>query len=469
MLYEATPMAIKPLMPSSTTSKPLTMPPSPAAPSRTTVLAAPGRVRVVLLASVVGMSLENPLLQTDLIADALFSSSDGWCGNASEHCGVGCQAGFGDCGSGSSPSSYVAPASSMAETQSTPVAAPSTSSAVVTLSPITSSSSSTPTASTSSVSMAISLANKGPDDDGHRPGRPSYGAPYSTLITKTLPGAPSSQPEQSSASETSPSAYSVPSAEPTTAESLSSVTTAPSASPTEASSAPSSYGSATPAPTSGGGGQSGGGSYIRTYKGDGSTNDGWPSQSDWLSFDNMWEANQDILKSSCSSSFGQIDNSEQELGDIKQSIEDVSSSTGVDKTFVLAIMLQESNGCVRVKTTSYSHANPGLFQSHEGSGTCNDGSNVQDPCPESEIHQMIEDGVAGTTSGDGLKQLLDAATGNGAQKYYEAARMYNSGSVDPSGNLGAGVATHCYSSDIANRLTGWSAGASTCDAGSVGA
>ena len=399
----------------------------------------------------------------------MYSRPEGWCGNASEHCGVGCQAGFGDCGSGSSPSSYVEPEPSVVETQSIS-ATESTSSAAVILPPITSSSSSTSAASTSSASMAISLANKGSDDeDGHRLGRPSYGAPHTTLVTKTMPAAPSSQTEQPSASENSPLAYPVPSAEPTTAESSPPVSSV-SASPTDASSAPSSYGSATPSPTSGGGGdQSQGGAYIRTYKGDGSTNAGWPSQNEWLSFDNMWEANQEILKSSCSSAFSQIDNSDQELDDIKSSIEDVSSSTGVDKTFVLAIMLQESNGCVRVQTTSYSHANPGLFQSHEGSGSCNDGSNVQTPCPKTQIHQMIEDGVAGTSAGDGLKQLLDAAKGDGAQKFYQAARMYNSGSLDPSGNLGQGVATHCYSSDIANRLTGWSAGVSKCDAGTVGA
>jgi len=315
--------------------------------------------------------------------------------------------------------------------------------------------------------MAISLANKGSDDDGHGhgPGRPSYAT---TLITKTMPGAPSSQTEEPSASDAPPSAYPTPSGEPTAESSPPVSSSASSASPTDASSAPSSYSSATP--TSGGGDdQSQGGAYIRTYKGDGSTNAGWPSQNEWLSFDDLWDANQKILKSSCSSAFSQTDNSDQELDDIKSSIEDVSSSTRVDKTFILAIMLQESNGCVRVQATSYSHANPGLFQSHEGTGSCNDGSNVQSPCPKSQIHQMIEDGVAGTAAGDGLKQLLDNAKGDGVQKFYQAARMYNSGSLDSSGNLGLGVATHCYSSDIANRLTGWSAGVSKCDAGTVGA
>lgn len=286
--------------------------------------------------------------------------------------------------------------------------------------------------------------------------------------------APSSNPQptysapttETTAQSSSPAGSPTSSVEPTSAAPTSSETTASSIAEQT-----SSYGSSVPAPTSGGGGgsQSQGGSYIKTYKGDGSSSAGWPSEDRWLSFDNLWEINQGIMKSSCSNAFSQADNSDQELADIKSSIEDVAASTGVDKAFVFVIMMQESNGCSRAPTTSYSHANPGLFQSHQGEGSCNDGSNVQNPCPKTEIHQMIEDGVAGTASGDGLKQLLGKAGGEGVQNFYRAARMYNSGSVDSSGNLGLGVATHCYCSDIANRLTGWSQGVSGCDAGTVGA
>lgn len=45
---------------------------------------------------------------------------------------------------------------------------------------------------------------------------------------------------------------------------------------------------------------------------------------------------------------------------------------------------------------------------------------------------------------------------------YRAARIYNSGRVDPSGDLGKGIATHCYASDVANRLTGRVHAKSTC-------
>ncbi len=65
--------------------------------------------------------------------------------------------------------------------------------------------------------------------------------------------------------------------------------------------------------------------------------------------------------------------------------------------------MQESEGCVRVRTTSSLGAavrNPGLMQSHNGQGSCYDKS----VCPPSAIEQMVQDGAGGTPSGDGLKQ-----------------------------------------------------------------
>jgi hypothetical protein len=78
---------------------------------------------------------------------------------------------------------------------------------------------------------------------------------------------------------------------------------------------------------------------------------------------------------------------------------------------------------------------------------------------------MVHDGVDGTPYGDGLKGVIAAATQqgmSGVQAMYGGLRIYNSGSIDPSGNLDAGIATHCYVSDVANRLMGWSQGDSTC-------
>ena len=171
-----------------------------------------------------------------------------------------------------------------------------------------------------------------------------------------------------------------------------------------------------------------------------------------------------VISGGCQA-FSQKNNSPKESEDVKQALLQVSKEAGVDPRFPLAIMLQESLGCVRVDTTSYSVSNPGLFQSHNGNGTC---YNV-DPCPDSEIVQMVRDGVMGTLSqpsgGPGLEQLLkqeDTPNCKGAEKYYRGARAYNSGSVVANGNLGEGVATHCYCSDVANRLLGWDTGTTGC-------
>ena len=166
------------------------------------------------------------------------------------------------------------------------------------------------------------------------------------------------------------------------------------------------------------------------------------------------------MSSSCTQ-WGVADNTDDEISAMSTAIKSVASSTGVDPRFILAIIMQESNGCVRAPTTNYGVRNPGLMQSHNGGGTCNDAT-VSNPCPTSAITQMIQDGTAGTSSGDGLKQCLTKSGASDASMYYKAARLYNSGSIDSSGNLGAGIATHCYASDVANRLIGWASGPSAC-------
>ena len=144
----------------------------------------------------------------------------------------------------------------------------------------------------------------------------------------------------------------------------------------------------------------------------------------------------------------------------------MAASTSVDNRFILAVILQESGGCVRVPTTYGSVPNPGLMQDHDGSATCwSNGASgvvVQNPCPASTITQMIQEGTSGTASGDGLSQCLSEAGTSDVSAFYRAARIYNSGSIAPSGDLGQGVATHCYASDIANRLTGWVQAPHTC-------
>ncbi|KOS17712.1 hypothetical protein ESCO_003341 [Escovopsis weberi] len=200
--------------------------------------------------------------------------------------------------------------------------------------------------------------------------------------------------------------------------------------------------------------------YIN-YRGDGSTGAGWPSIDQWGSFDQLWAANVPLMQKSCGWNGWGADDSDAEISSINTAIQQVAGETGVDSRFILAVMMQESKGCVRVITTNNGVVNPGLMQSHDGSGTCV-GVN---PCPQAQITQMIHDGVAGTSSGAGLQQLAQQAasnTGGGAQTLYAAARLYNSGSANYQDlDLGLG-STACYASDVANRLMGWTLATTQC-------
>ena len=199
---------------------------------------------------------------------------------------------------------------------------------------------------------------------------------------------------------------------------------------------------------------SGAGSTVYTfYKGDGSVGAGWPDKSAWVSdFDTMFNSNKDEMAQACVNLKSGDNDSDAELGGIHEAISSISGTSGVDARFILAIVMQESKGCVRIKTTvapDGSVKNPGLMQTFNGTGTC---AGVT-PCPQAEINQMITDGATGR---QGLKDTLAAAPAkNSAQGFYQAARFYNSGLTSGSSDLGAPGATRCYASDVANRLTGW--------------
>ncbi|UKZ48283.1 hypothetical protein TrVGV298_002506 [Trichoderma virens] len=218
-------------------------------------------------------------------------------------------------------------------------------------------------------------------------------------------------------------------------------------------------------PPNGGGGNppnGGGGNGAITctsrvsYSGDGSTGAGWPAQSAWASFDNLWNANLGAINGACQNNgWGVANNSPTETSQIQAAILSLASSSGVDSRYILATIMQESKGCVRVPTTQGFWANPGLMQDANGSHTCwiSPGNGIN-PCPNSQIVGMIQDGTTGTSSGDGLKQLLGRLSTTGAQQVYQAARLYNSGSIPSNGDLSGPGATPSYSSDIANRLLG---------------
>ncbi|KAL6854772.1 hypothetical protein ACO1O0_005897 [Amphichorda felina] len=197
------------------------------------------------------------------------------------------------------------------------------------------------------------------------------------------------------------------------------------------------------------------------FTGNGSPEAGWPAKENWPSYEELWEAASPLMMQSCSwNSWGE-NNSQQETDDIKRAIEQVSGETGVDNRFILSIIMQESKGCVRAPTTDNGVINPGLMQSHNGSGMC---AGVN-PCPYETIVLMIQDGTAGTADGDGIKQTLESAVGevgDSARAYYGAARKYNSGSVDFNDLNNGFTSTACYATDVANRFMGWTMAASAC-------
>jgi hypothetical protein len=171
------------------------------------------------------------------------------------------------------------------------------------------------------------------------------------------------------------------------------------------------------------------------------------------------------IQQSCST-YSQPAPTTEEIRDLYNAIQQVAVATKVDHRFILAIIMQESSGCPRAATSTSPSGvkNPGLMQDHNGTNSCNHDGKVQTPCPASTIEAMVNDGTAGTDGGDGLAGIINQiGGGSNVQVYYEAARYYNAGFLDKSGDLGAPGATRCYASDIANRLIGWTTSPRTCD------
>lgn len=206
------------------------------------------------------------------------------------------------------------------------------------------------------------------------------------------------------------------------------------------------------------------------YSGNGSVAAGWPQKSDWVSFNVLFSTVQPFIGKKCVENV--LPNSPEETDQVRDAILSVANQTYLDPRFILAVTMQESNGCVRVNTTMNANPNPGLLQSFNGKGTCNRNGTLDTPCPQPVIKQMIEEGTAAPVDGitlvGALNQALDLPGCEEAQAFYRAARLYNSGpnSLGPAtnGDLGSPIdgATLCYASDIVNRLMGWIDGPSAC-------
>lgn len=173
----------------------------------------------------------------------------------------------------------------------------------------------------------------------------------------------------------------------------------------------------------------------------------YPPKSQWLSFSTMWNYNKQNMYNACSNLGYKTPNDNlTQLQQMYQGIQTVAEESQVDHRFILAVIVQESLGCVYVGATEApdgSTPNPGIMQSHNG--TQYDVNNSA-----ASILQMIRDGTEGTKYGDGLVQLI-----NQYGNIYEAARGYNSGSVNATDLNYPFKATPSYVVDIANRLTGW--------------
>ncbi|KAK4617955.1 hypothetical protein CLAFUW4_12508 [Fulvia fulva] len=315
---------------------------------------------------------------------------------------------------------------------------------------------------TTLVTKASAITDKGHHPQTYGVAPPAYSSPAESPASPEAPAytAPSSSSTAQAPVATSKTMEASIYSAPTTTSISSTTYAAPVASaspsaPTYSSTSSSSSGS------------TGLGNIYKMYTGTGEASSGWPSESTWISFDAAWTSNLDIMAKSCTQ-WGVPNNSDEENANLKSAIQSVAASSGVDERFVLAIVMQESNGCVRAPTTTYSVSNPGLMQSFKGTATCNPGTATapqgQSPCPADSITQMISQGTNGSNPGDmSLVYALQKAGCDDVSKYYKAARIYNSGSVASDGDLAGGVATHCYASNVANRLTGWTTATCGCD------
>lgn len=175
----------------------------------------------------------------------------------------------------------------------------------------------------------------------------------------------------------------------------------------------------------------------------------YPKKSEWISFEDMWTINAPQIKK------------KNQVGDynqhIKAAIEDISTKSKIDARLILALIMQESWGEVKVGCTP-GVAACGLMQFIGGSG-------FQASDPAGSIHQMISDAVYGVQGKPGFLHRFRGGSpdlswtdsvywGNP----YAAVRQYNGGLItSPELNVPqeGNEITQTYANDIASRLLGW--------------
>ncbi|KAK2614150.1 hypothetical protein N8I77_001002 [Diaporthe amygdali] len=185
---------------------------------------------------------------------------------------------------------------------------------------------------------------------------------------------------------------------------------------------------------------SGGAGGVVHYSGPSSN---FPGPDKWVSWETMAAHNAEVMNTT--------GNSAQETQWVLDAVNTVAGEVGMDPRCILAVIMQESHGKVRVNSTTSPGAginNTGIMQAHNG-------ASFDEGDPQGSILHMVRDGaggVPGPTGGDGYKQLLERY-GN---DFYVAARGYNSGDlgINHQDLSSGGGATNAYCSDIANRLCG---------------
>ncbi|KAI3399111.1 hypothetical protein diail_7690 [Diaporthe ilicicola] len=194
---------------------------------------------------------------------------------------------------------------------------------------------------------------------------------------------------------------------------------------------PPSGGSPAPAPGKGG---------VVSYSGPSSN---FPGPDKWVSWETMSAHNAAVMNTT--------GNSAQETQWVLEAVTTAAAEVGMDRRCILAVVMQESHGKVRVGSTTSLGAgvnNTGIMQAHNG-------ASFSAADPRGSILQMVRDGAAGVpgpTGGDGYKQLMARYHND----FYVAARGYNSGDggINMQDLSQGGGATNDYCSFIANRLCG---------------
>lgn len=118
----------------------------------------------------------------------------------------------------------------------------------------------------------------------------------------------------------------------------------------------------------------------------------FPNPNLWASYATLWATNSQLMS---------YNDAAAEITEIGNAIQTYARQCGIDARAILCLIMQESGGNVRVKSTSSWQGvhNTGIMQAHNGSVFS--ASN-----PVGSILQMVKDGTMGTSSGDGLLQCL---------------------------------------------------------------